>query len=499
MEAPEETGENLSGLINANFEWLLVRENGKTFPLRRTEMDIVRNRTKVFLEILDDNGSRSLRVRSFAVEGNELHLDVAAHFGRDKETIRLVPRVAASELAAETELARLAKANEIAALVSESCPGTKIARIALNNDNGRLAQISLETDDRRQALAFHDLTDSLAPELLLTTAVLALRELQGRKNKPVSEIWLICEKKQARNLQKLHALLNERQKSRYRIFEITRKKETTGLTERRKQKPSDLWREKPKKINLPAAIEPSGTAQKMIALDRERIDVIFSKQGETLRSLGLPFARVRTILGREKAWFGIDRNRRPLDSENWEEFLAFVGDLQTHRSPNTDHRRHELYRTAPEAWLESILRRNIKLLDANLILSPLYNQFRASSDKIDLLAIRKDGRLVIIELKTSPDRETVFQAADYWRKIELQRRKGELQKMRAFGDMEILDQPALVYVVAPALSFHRDFALFAKMLSKEIELWRFELHENWRSEIKVLTRRDYPPELFTNL
>ena len=119
MEASEEIGENLSGLIDANFEWLLVRENGKTFPLRRTEMDVVRNRAKVFLEILDDNGSRSLRVQSFALEGNELHLDVAAHFGRDKETIRLIPRVAASELAAETELARLAKANEIAALVAE--------------------------------------------------------------------------------------------------------------------------------------------------------------------------------------------------------------------------------------------------------------------------------------------------------------------------------------------------------------------------------------------
>ena len=65
--------------------------------------------------------------------------------------------------------------------------------------------------------------------------------------------------------------------------------------------------------------------------------------------------------------------------------------------------------------------------------------------------------------------------------------------------MEILDQPALVTSSHPHPSFHRDFALFAKMLSKEIELWRFELHENWRSEIKVLTRRDYPPELFTNL
>ena len=58
----------------------------------------------------------------------------------------------------------------------------------------------------------------------------------------------------------------------------------------------------------------------------------------------------------------------------------------------------------------------------------IYNQFRAERDKIDLLALRKDGRLIIIELKVAPDREMIFQAADYWRKIELQRRKGNLQK-----------------------------------------------------------------------
>ena len=83
-----------------------------------------------------------------------------------------------------------------------------------------------------------------------------------------------------------------------------------------------------------------------------------------------------------------------------------------------------------------------------------------------------------------------FQAADYWRKIEHLRRRGELKRARVFGDIEILDAPALVYAVAPALSFHRDFEYFARMLSKKIELWRFELHENWRAEIKVIARKN---------
>src|SRR5690606_10293599 len=132
-----------------------------------------------------------------------------------------------------------------------------------------------------------------------------------------------------------------------------------------------------------------------------------------------------------------------------------------HESPSA---RHKFYGMASETWLESILRRNIRQLDPNLILSPIHSQFRAAAEKIDLLALRRDGRLAIIEIKTSPDRETVFQAADYWRRIEHQRRKGELAKLRLFGDMEIADRPALVYVVAPALSFHYDMERFAQML-----------------------------------
>ena len=186
-----------------------------------------------------------------------------------------------------------------------------------------------------------------------------------------------------------------------------------------------------------------------------------------------------------------------LNDASWQTLIELIGDLESHRRPGAANKRHELYRAAPEAWLEAILRQNIKLLDANVILSPIYNQFRASSDKIDLLALRRDGRLVIIELKTTPDREAVFQAADYWRKIELQRRSGNLRAIRAFGDAYILDKPALVYIAAPALSFHRDFEFFARMLVPEIEMWRWELHQNWREKVKVVARRDYKDQLFS--
>jgi hypothetical protein len=209
----------------------------------------------------------------------------------------------------------------------------------------------------------------------------------------------------------------------------------------------------------------------------------------------MPFARVRSVMEKERAWFGTSRERRILTDESWDDLADLVAALSSERSHENANKRHEYYRAASEAWLESILRRNIALLDGNLILSPIYNQFRSSNDKIDLLALRRDGRLVIIELKTQPDRAGVFQAADYWRKIELQRRRGLLAAADLFAGREILDKPALLYLVVPAWSFHRDLDFFAKCLAPEIELWRFELHENWREAVRVVSRSTQTPQL----
>ena len=190
----------------------------------------------------------------------------------------------------------------------------------------------------------------------------------------------------------------------------------------------------------------------------------------------------------EKVWFGVEKDKRILSVNTQSDFFELLENLEVFRRFNSPNMRHSFYNSAPEAWLESLLRRNIKLLDANLILSPVYHQFRAERDKIDLLALRKDGRLIIIELKVAPDREMIFQAADYWRKIELQRRKGNLNKAKIFGDSLIADKPAICYLVAPTLSFHPDFKFLSRTISNEIEIHRFNLAENWRENLKVLNR-----------
>jgi hypothetical protein len=483
VEAPA----SLTDLLATHFEWLAVYSEGRTFPLRIDEIEIDESPAKTLIGMHGENGFRTWRVHNVGSEDGELSLVLSRNLGIERQTVRLIPRTPAAELAGEVELARLVRANEIAKLIEANFGAIKIIRVALNEHNGRMANILIESPNKEHTAVLADVTNGLTAETLLASTFLWLERLNSRRKRPVLSAWIVAEKKQARALRRLHTLLNRNAKSRVVIVEINDEK----LKPLDEWTLSALWREKPRKLSIPSEVRVSKTLGEIIGISPDAIDSLRSKQGETARFHGLPFARIRSLMGKERSWFGVRKQRRPLLPENVEDLGKLVDELDRFRRPDSPNPRHEYYRASPELWLESILKRDIQKLDANLILSPIYNQFRSSTDKIDLLALRRDGRLVVIELKTSPDRQMVFQAADYWRKIELQRRRGVLAKARLFGDLEIKDEPTLVYAVAPALSFHRDFEYFARMLAPEIELWRFELHEDWRREIRVIARHQY--------
>jgi hypothetical protein len=484
----------ITQILDSKNEWLLNRSSGESFALLRSEIEISLERSKIIFAFLGEKGFQIWRVANFKIENGKVTLDLKRNFEKEQEKIRLVPRVSANELSETIELARLEKANDFARLLIAEKHAAKLTRVALNEKNGRFAQIVFADFAGKETAVLADVSDVVTPENVLSTAIFWLSKLENRNKKPINEIWILADKKRAKNLQKLHALLDENWKRKIKILEVSRKAakpltvEESTLKPLKKLEIKDLWREKPKKISLTESLEMSRTAREIINLAPENIDLLFTRGGETLRFLGLPFARVRKIFGEEKTWFGIEREKRILNENSREDFFDLLENLKTYRRFDSPNKKHALFRLASEAWLEAILRRNVKLLDANLVLSPIYNQFRASGDTIDLLALRRDGRLVVIELKVAPDREMIFQAADYWRKIELQRRKGNLQKAKVFGDLEIAEAPTLVYLVAPTLSFHYDFDFLSKTVSPEIEIFRFDLSENWREDLKVLKR-----------
>lgn len=499
MDLKKAFGE-LKGFIKDHAEMLLIFETGQTFSLKSEEIETCVDRGRIMVSLLDDRGIQTWRVKELKTGDAGIFLALSRNFGTEIEKIRIAPRISVAELCSQIEIARIERANQVARLIGSEFENLKLIRVQLNKENGRFAQIIVEQNRLRIAV-LADVSETAAPEVCLSNAINWLAKLELRKKHPIGEIWIIAEKRTARNLQKLHALLNESWKRKIKIYDLNEQNVDKKIVRRKTLVIKDLWREKPGKVTLIEKENLSQTALEIIGLAPEKIDCISMKSGESLRFHGLRFARVRKTFGTEKCWFGIERDRRILSARTFEEFEKMIGEFEAYRRFDSPYKRHEYFRMSPEAWLETILRRNIKLLDANLILSPIYNQFRASNDKIDLLALRRDGRLVIIELKVSSDREMIFQGLEYWRKVELQRRKGVLNAAKIFGDLEIADKPTIVYLVAPTLSFHRDFRSFGSAVSPEIDICRFDLAENWRENLKVLRREELnsPQSSSTNL
>src|SRR5439155_94938 len=141
----------------------------------------------------------------------------------------------------------------------------------------------------------------------------------------------------------------------------------------------NLWRKRLNRFPPVDDAEASERIHEITAQAPAAIDTVASRHGQTLRYHGLPFARVRRVMNQDRIWFGIEGSRRrSLDEYHAREWLKLLRDLGDYRNADCRDRRHWLYRASGEAWLESILRRDITKLDPGLIIAPLHAQFRTS-------------------------------------------------------------------------------------------------------------------------
>ena len=328
----------------------------------------------------------------------------------------------------------------------------------------------------------------------MPSALLWFRRTAERIKPPhVEQLWLIVSDEFVKPTLHRISLFRESLKEVIKVFSVD--EDLTTLQPIKCPERKELWSKRLARFPpIPPATVTEQTGA-IIAEARHAIDIVHSRHGETLRFFGLPFARVRSLLGVERVWFGIEgAHRRMLDDTTEGEWRNLLNDLQEHRSADALDHRHALYSSAAEAWLESLLRHDITKLDPGLIIAPLHAQFRTARGgklgirPIDMLALRRDGRLVVIELKVAEDREHVFQGADYWRRVEAHRRRGHIAKAKLFGDREISDDSPLVYLVAPTLRVHPSFSTLARCIASDIEIYRFDINEDWRRGVRVMRR-----------
>jgi hypothetical protein len=481
-------------------EWLYVSGDGTTQSLRRDEIDIAISHEKLVLSCWTEKGNRSWRILAWHWNGQSLAFHVSRRMGAERTLIELIPRASAKSVAATIRAARQVRCDRLAQLAAGALPQTVIERLSLSRGTrpgqpGRYAQILLRRKHERIVVTGPVIsTQPAAVDAFLSATLLWFRRTSERIKPPhVQQLWLIVSPELLKPLLYRIALLRGSLRNIIKVFTVD--DDLTLLSEIACPIKDELWKKKLARFPPVAAATVTELTSAIVAEAPDAIDVVHARHGETLRYFGLPFARVRSLLGKQRVWFGIDRlHRRLLEESTWNEWQNLLRDLRRHRSATAVDHRHAFYRAAPEAWLESLLRRDISQLDPGLIIAPLHAQFRTARGAklgirpIDLLALRQDGRLVVIELKVSEDREHVLQGADYWRRVEAHRRRGHIAKAKLFGKRKIRDEAPLVYLVAPTLRVHPSFQTLAQCISSDIEIYRFDINEDWRSGVRVMRR-----------
>ncbi len=492
-------------LIEAHAEWFYALSGDATaaslLALRRSEIDLHVAQGRLIFSCWTEQGLRSWRVHAWEWTGAKLLLEATRRAGAERALIELIPRVSTTAINRIISAARRERAEYLARLAASACAeGIKIERAGLSsgarrNQPGRYARIQLRLN-RERIIVTGVVTPGEAHDVdaFLSSALIWFTRARERTRSPlIQKLWLIADRKHIEALAESVALLRDQLRRMISLYEID--------DDWRELKPvccprqEELWAAPRARFRRPAEAEPSAWAERILALAPDAIDIVRARHGETLRFQGLAFARVRCVMNVERVWFGVaGAPKRLLDETTVAEWDNLLGQLGEHRRAEAVDHRHALYRAAPEAWLESMLRRDITRLDPGLIIAPLYAQFRASQTRstsarpVDLLALRRDGRLVVIELKVSEDREHVLQAANYWRRVEAHRRSGNLARAQLFDDAVISDEPPLVYLVAPTLRFHRAFATLAQAIDPRIEIYRFDLNEDWRAGVRAVRR-----------
>lgn len=487
-------------LIDAHGEWLYAHDSERGVLLRQGECDFRVSQGRLIFSCWSEQGTISWRIVGWEWTNEKLLLEASRRMGAERARLELIPRASIKAAIAAIGDTRRERCLHLARLACARLHGAKVERAGLSagarpSQPGRYARIMLRHLNRERIAVAGEVAAPASQDVdaYLSSALIWFRRASERARPPyIRKLWLIvgidCVESMAQRL----ALLRDDLRRVITLYRID--DEWQELEPVRVPQLEELWTEPPQRFRRPAQASMSESAARIVSHAPEAIDVVRARHGETLRYHGLSFARVRRLVDSESVWFGIEgARRRLLDDSTQEEWSKLLRDLKEHRSAEAPDKHHAFYRASPEAWLESALRRDVTRLDPGLRLAPLYAQFRPShiggtSRPIDLLALRRDGRLVVIELKVSEDREHILQGADYWRRTELYRRHGHITRAHLFGDAVIADEPPLVYLVAPTLRFHRSFNLLARAISPQIEIYRFDLNENWRAGVRVMRR-----------
>jgi len=242
----------------------------------------------------------------------------------------------------------------------------------------------------------------------------------------------------------------------------------------------------------------AGAIAKVLTLASEAEVVVLSATEIAFRLHGLEFARARIAAERasfrnaEEITFGVGPYEAVVSDENEDAFAGFVQRVVASR--RADGKRDDaLFRMHPERWLESLVVKDVRVLDSELDGSQIYSQVPAFSafDRamIDVLAATRSGRLAVIELKADEDIHLPLQGLDYWARVRWHHARGEFTQYGYFAGRELAAESPLLFLVAPSLRVHPATDTLLRYFSPEIEWALLGIDERWRDGVRVVFRK----------
>jgi hypothetical protein len=235
---------------------------------------------------------------------------------------------------------------------------------------------------------------------------------------------------------------------------------------------------------------------RMNALCQSVESVALNSSAVSFRFHGLEFARAsmepdrhfrvaeRVVFGAAPAEYEWNDDTEPLLVKLIERLLL--------KRVGRDHI-HPFYRLQPERWLQSVVERDLSLIDSRLDPDLFYPQVPAftASDRavIDLLGITRDGRLAVIELKASEDFHLPVQGLDYWARVRHHHRRGDFQRSGYFPSRILSERDPILILAAPALHVHPSTTTMLRYFSPEMDWTLAALDERWRDGIRVVFRK----------
>ena len=458
-----------------------------------------------------DDSSQSWRVTAYEIAEAELQCQATRGMGREAVTFTLRDplrwRAHKPEDLAVAE--RRAQFGELLPqLIAEHFPDTKIQRVnvrskfSLANPSQYVRLLLKQKKETVLAIGVNEAEAQADIDGIITAGLAWFSELKT----PAHKLWLCVPPDRSQTvLERLTLLDFAPLNLPIECFEVNEK--DRAMMARRPVSQAELLSLHPRGLIWPEAKTPTRSIwrDRIVSLAPDWIEVRedANQKFESYKLHGLEFARTKGDQ-RERVLFGVpnypdeiaakfafnaDTGRRALTEGNFAQLAKLVQEILAYRRADASDLRHPFYRLRSEAWLESLLHRDIRVLDAALDPRFVYSQVPAwiGDDRsiLDLLTINHQGRLVVIELKAAEDAQLPLQGLDYWLRVEQARVRGEFARRGLFAGIKLADAPPLLYLVAPRLRFHRSFNLVANCITPEVEAYRIGLNTNWREGVKV--------------